>query len=253
MKILNRKKRIFNPYNMKQAFVLGLLMVSTAIAYSQVRNTSSTYHTSDTVKVFDVREKLVQLAMQNPSYEVVDRNVNKSLYELRKAKGGWLGAVSVTGNVNEFTINPPPTNNPQGFANFYPRYNISVNVPLDLFTNKSNDVKIARENYLIAEANRNDRYRQIRAEVLTKYEDYLMHKEKLESQIRITQDEYTIFMAKERDFKDGIINLDDYTRASKAYEDTRLRRSEYQRNLNVAKYDLERMIGVPLEEALATK
>jgi hypothetical protein len=33
----------------------------------------------------------------------------------------------------------------------------------------------------------------------------------------------------------------------------KLRRSEYQRNLNVARYDLERMIGVPLDEALATK
>ena len=242
MKVLTRKRRLINPYNMKHVFVLGLLMVSTLIAYTQ--------NPSDTGKVFDVREKLVQLALQNPSYEVVDRNVNKSLYELRKAKGSWLGAVSVTGNLNEFTINPNVA--PVGVAAFYPKYNISMVVPLDLFTGKSNDVKIARENYLIAEANRNDRYRQIRAEVLTKYEDYIMHKEKLESQIRITQDEYTMFMSKERDFKDGIINLDDYTRASKAYEDMKLRRSEYQRNLNVAKYDLERMIGVPLDEALAT-
>jgi len=239
-------KTIYNPYNMKQVIV-SLLMLTTAAAFGQVRNAT------DTGKVFDVREKLVQLAMQNPTYEVVDRNVNKSLYELRKAKGGWLGVVSVAGNVNEFTINPPPTAAPGGFANFYPRYNISVTVPLDLFINKSNDVKIARENYLIAEANRNDRYRQIRAEVLTKYEDYLMHKERLESQVRITQEEHTIFKSKERDFEDGIINLDEYTRASKAYEEMRLRRSEYQRNVNVAKYDLERMIGVPLEEALATK
>lgn len=251
MKVLTRKKRQFNPYNMKQVFVLGFLMASTLIAFSQNRNASSTYHTSDTGKVFDVREKLVQLALQNPSYEVVDRNVNKSLYELRKAKGSWLGAVSVQGNLNEFTINPPPLAG--GVPNLFPRYNVSLTVPLDLFTNKSNDVKIARENYLIAEANRNDRYRQIRAEVLTKYEDWVMHKEKLESQVRITQDEYTMYMAKERDFQDGIINLDDYTRASKAYENTKLLRIEYQRNLNVAKYDLERMIGVPLEEALATK
>ena len=231
---------------MKHVFVLGLLMVTTMVAYTQNRNPNA----SDTGKVFDVREKLVQLALQNPTYEVVDRNVNKSLYELRKSKGSWLGAVSVQGNLNEFTL-PGASPNPQ--AAFYPKYNISLSVPLDLFTTKSNDVKIARENYLIAEANRNDRYRQIRAEVLTKYEDYIMHKEKLESQIRITQDEYTMFMSKERDFKDGIINLDDYTRASKAYEDMKLRRSEYQRNLNVARYELERMIGVSLDEALATK
>lgn len=222
-------------------------MMVTALAIAQ-KPGNSTYHSTDTGKVMDVREKLVQLAMQNPNYEVADRAVNKSLYELRKARGSWLGALSVQGNVNEFTLDK---GNPA--ANFFPRYNVALSVPLDLFTNKSNDVKIARENYLIAEANRNDRYRQIRAEVLTRYEDYLMYKERLESQVRITQDEQLLFKSKERDFEDGIINQEEYTRAAKAYEQAKLLKSEYQRNYNVSKYDLERMIGVPLEEALATK
>lgn len=234
---------------MKHVFAICLVLTTTTLVMAQVpNNPNSTYHRNDTVKVFDVREKLVQLAMQNPNYEVADRTVNKSLYELRKARGSWLGQVSVQGNLNELSIDK---NNPA--ATFYPRYNISVNVPLDLFTAKTNDIKIARENYLIAEANRNDKYRLIRATVLTMYEDYLMHKERLESQVRITQDEYTIFMSKERDFQDGIINQEEYTRFSKAYEETKLRRGEYQRNLNVAKYDLERMIGMSLEEAIATK
>jgi outer membrane protein TolC len=221
------------------------MIAGLAVAQNPV---NSTYHRNDTAKVMDVREKLVQLAMQNPNYEVADRTVNKSLYELRKAKGSWLGSLNVSANVNEFTLDK---NNPA--ANFYPRYNFGVNVPLDMFTTKGNDVKIARENYLIAEANRNDKYRQIRAEVLTRYEDYLMYKERLESQVRITQDEQLIFKSKERDFEDGIINQEEYTKFSKAYEEAKLRRGEYQRNLNVSKYDLERMIGMTLEEALATK
>ncbi|HYE55373.1 MAG TPA: TolC family protein [Chitinophagaceae bacterium] len=233
---------------MKQIFVC-LLMLVTTIAGAQSRPGSSTYHSNaDTPKVFDIREKLVQLAMQNPNYEVADRTVNKALYELRKAKGSWLGSLSATANVNEFTLDK---GNPA--ANFYPRYNFSVNIPLDIFTNKSNDIKIARENYLIAEANRNDRYREIRAVVLTMYEDYLMYKERLESQIRVAQDDYTIYLSKERDFQDGIVNQEEYNKALKAYEESRLRRGEYQRNFNVSKYDLERMIGMSLEEALATK
>ncbi|MGB8190665.1 MAG: TolC family protein [Chitinophagaceae bacterium] len=233
---------------MKHVFSFGLLMMMTTYVWAQVNPGNSTYHRNDTAKIFDVREKLVQLAMQNPNYEVADRNVNKSLYELRKAKGSWLGLLSAQANVNEFTLDK---NNPA--ATFYPKYNFSLTVPLDVFTGKPNDIKIARENYLIAEANRNDKYRQIRAEVLTKYEDYLMHKERMESQVRITQDEYTIFMSKERDFQDGIINQEEYTKFSKSYEQTKLLRGEYQRNLNVSKYDLERMIGMTLEEALATK
>ncbi|HEY0679463.1 MAG TPA: TolC family protein [Chitinophagaceae bacterium] len=232
---------------MKHLIALGLLTMVTTLVWAQVNNPG--LQRGDTTKVIDVREKLVQLAMQNPNYEVADRNVNKSLYELRKARGSWLGALSVQGNLNEFSIKPAVP----GTANFFPRYNISVNVPMDLFTTKSNDVKIARENYLISEATRNDKYRELRAAVLTMYEDYLMYKERLESQIRITQDEGTVFMSKERDFNDGIINQEEYTRFFKNYEEAKLRKSEYQRNVNVVKYELERMIGMPLEEAIATK
>jgi outer membrane protein TolC len=232
---------------MKHVLAFGLLMMSTTILFAQNPG-SSTYHRNDTAKVFDVREKLVQLAMQNPNYEVADRTVNKSLYELRKARGSWLGQLNATGNLNELSIDPK---NPAGL--FYPRYNFSINIPFDLFISKPNDIKIARENYLIAEANRNDKYRQIRAEVLTRYEDYLMYKERLESQVRITQDEQLLFISKERDFQDGIINQEEYSKANKAYEEAKLLKGEYQRNFNVAKIDLERMIGMTLEEALATK
>ena len=249
MNKLNPKLRIFNSYTMKHVLAVGLLMIVTTTLLAQQRTgNNSTYHSADTGKVFDVREKLVQLALQNPNYEIADRTVNRSLYELRKAKGSWLGIVGFSGNLNEISIKNQP-----GTANFFPKYNLSVNVPLDLFTTKRNEIKIARENLLMAEASRNDAFRDIRATVLTMYEDYIMHKERLESQIRITQDEYTIFMSKERDFQDGIINQEEYTKFSKAYEESKLRRGEYQRNFNVAKYELERMIGVPLEEALATK
>lgn len=245
----NPKLRIFNSYTMKHVFAVGLLMIVTTSLLAQRPGNNSTYHSADTGKVFDVREKLVQLALQNPNYEIADRTVNRSLYELRKAKGSWLGIASASGNLNEISIKQNQT----GLASFYPRYNLSLNIPFDLFTTKRNEVKIARENYLMAEASRNDAFRDIRATVLTLYEDYIMHKERLESQIRITQDESLLFISKERDFQDGIINQEEYTKFNKAYEEAKLRKVEYQRNFNVAKYELERMIGVPLEEALATK
>lgn len=221
-------------------------MVTTALL---AQKNNSTYHRTDTAKVFDIREKLVQLAMQNPTYEVTDRTVNKSLYELRKAKGSWLGAVGVAGNLNEFSIKQQQA----GVPNFYPRYNIGVTIPLDMFTTKSNEIKIARENYLISEATRNEKYREIKAQVLTTYEDVLMYKQKLESQIRIMQDETLIYNTKERDFQDGIINQEEFTKYSKALEESKLLKGEYERNYRVAKIELERLIGTTLEEAMATK
>ena len=40
--------------------------------------------------VIDIREKLVQLALQNPNYEVADRKVAIAGYQVKKAKGSWL-------------------------------------------------------------------------------------------------------------------------------------------------------------------
>jgi len=234
---------------MKHVFVVGLLMIVTTSLLAQRPGNNSTNHSTDTGKVFDIREKLVQLALQNPDYEVADRTVNRSLYELRKAKGSWLGAVGVSGNLNEFSIKQQQS----GVASFYPRYNISVNIPLDMFTTKRNDVKIARENYLMAEAARNNTFRDIRAAVLSMYEDYLMHKARLESQIRMTQDEQTILISKERDFKDGLINQEEYTKYNKAFEGANLLKIEYERNYKVSKIELERMIGMTIEEAIALK
>ncbi|HYC28861.1 MAG TPA: hypothetical protein VEB42_08595, partial [Chitinophagaceae bacterium] len=83
--------------------------------------------------------------------------------------------------------------------------------------------------------------------------DYLMYKQKMESQIRISQDENLIYKTKERDFQDGIINQEEFTKYSKALEQSNVLKLEYERNYKVAKIELERMIGMPLEEALATK
>jgi hypothetical protein len=55
--------------------------------------------------------------MQNPVLKCRQAR-NKSLYELKKAKGSWLNPLMATGNINEFSINQDPN-----VPNFYPRYN----------------------------------------------------------------------------------------------------------------------------------
>lgn len=217
--------------------------------YSNKPSTPPTYSSPrDTAKLVDVREKLVQLALQNPTFEVADRQVNKSLYELRKAKGSWLSPLMATGNINEFSINQDPN-----VPNFYPRYNFSVTVPLDLFSTKKNDVKIARENVLIAEAEKNQRYRLIRAEVLSGYEDYLMFKELLDIQARITQDQETTLRTREKDYQDGLINAEEFNKYYSAWSEQKSKLVESRRNLNNSKIALEAMIGIPLEQALSSK
>ena len=139
------------------------------------RRLGSTYHTAnDTSVITDIRERLVQLALQNPNFEIADRKVMVANYQLGKAKGDWLMAIVPSVNLNEFTLLPKAVNQ------FLPLWNVGVTLPLNYYTQHKNEVRIAREQLYIAEAEKNERYRDIRLKVLTRYEDYLMYKEMLD-------------------------------------------------------------------------
>jgi outer membrane protein TolC len=233
---------------------LLMLTAATVKAQQPTGRNVSTYHANDTSKITDIRERLVQLALQNPKFEVADRNVNVANYTLRKAKGGWLGALSATGNLNELSLkqNSGSTGGVNQ-ATLFPRYNFSLNLPLDYFTSRANEVKIARENLYIANAQKNDQYRDIRKAVLSKYEDYLMHKEKLELVTRMAQSSYTDYKLAEKDFADGNTTPEEVKKSEVSYYEMQMRKLEMQRNFSVAKLELEQMIGVGIDDVLGKK
>ena len=215
---------------------------------------SSTYSgPQDTGKVMDIREKLVQLAMQNPNYEIADRQVAVANDQLKKSKGAWLGAFSAQGNLNEFSLNPPTNANGTTASYFYPRYNVSLSVPFDMFSSKKNDIKIARQNLGIAQAQKNERFREIKAEVLTVYEDYLLFKQHLEFQSQVVQDAEAVYVQAEKDFSDGIIKQEDYNKAFKGRAEEKTRLAEIMHSYNISKINLEKLIGVPIETVLSNQ
>ena len=209
--------------------------------------------TNAATKPIDVREKLVQLALQNPNYEVADRKVAIASYQIKKAKGAWLAPVVLQGNLNQFSIEKQPaSSSPNGVnpASFYPKYNIGASIPLDMFSARRNDVKIAKENLSIAQAEKNQRFREIKAEVLTKYEDYLLFQQKLDFQSQVTQDARTAYLASEKDFQEGAIKQEDYNKSYRGYTDEKIKQAEFLRNYNVIKLELEAMIGISMDDLL---
>lgn len=211
---------------------------------------STSYATArDTGAVIDIREKLVQLALQNPNYEIADRNVAIANYQLKKSKGAWLSPIAAQGNLNEFSIKPPASINGQA-VNLYPRYNVGITIPFDLFSSKSNDIKVARQQLGIAQAQKNERFREIKAEVLGKYEDYILYKTKLEFQSQIVQDAESVYLQAEKDFSDGIIKQEDYNKAFKNRAQEKTILAEIVHSYNLSKIDLEKLIGVPIESVL---
>jgi outer membrane protein TolC len=236
---------------MKRYFLVLILLNGIALAQdnpAKQLNATPGYSLTDTNRNFNIRERLVQLAMNNPAYEVSDRLTNIAQYQLRQAKGSWLGLLSGQSYANEYTIFPNSV--PSNYVGYYPKYNFGLTLPFDVFSRIPNNVKIARENYMIAQANKNDKFRQIKADVLTKYEDYLLAKEKLELQIEITQDAYTNFKLAEDNFKKNVIKVEVYNVAYRTWIAEQISKLDLQRNFNVSKIDLEKIIGIKLDDVL---
>jgi outer membrane protein TolC len=109
-------------------------------------------------------------------------------------------------------------------------------------------VKIAKENYYMTIAAKNEKFREIKADVLTKYENYLLARQLVELQSRITQSEYAALKRAESDFAENLIKLDDVEKAQKNYTVEQVKSLTLQRDLNLSKIEIEKVIGVKIED-----
>jgi len=224
-------------------FLLAILFFSEII---QAQTPGPLYRTESSHPP-DIREKLVQLAMQNPVYEMADHAALAATYQIKIAKSAYLGLLSAQGNINEFTISKPTYNGTQ-IPYYYPRYNLALNIPFDIFTRTTNNVKIAQENYYMAAAAKNQKFREIKADVLSKYENYLLARQLVELQGKITQSEYATLKRAESDFSENLIKLDEVERVQKSYINEQVKSLTLQKDLNLAKIEIEKVIGVPIED-----
>jgi len=225
-------------------FLISLLFFSQVLKSQQ----PIPLYRPDSVRIADIREKLVTLAMQNPTYEMVDHASLAASYQIKIAKSAYLGLFSAQANVNEFTISHRKDANGIVIPNYYPLYNFAVNIPFDIFTRTTNNVKIAKENYYMTTAAKNEKFREIKADVLTKYENYLLAKQLVELQSRITQSEYATLKRAESDFAENLIKLDDVENAQKSYITEQVKSLTLQRDLNLSKIEIEKVIGVKIED-----
>ncbi len=230
-------------------FVLTVCVtfIGTSQSNSKANKPASSGFVREASKELDLREKLVQLALKNPNYESAERKVAVADYQVKKSRMSWLSSLTAAYNINQFNLEGTNT------ANFYPKYNFGLMVPLDIFTRTSNDIKISKQNLGIAQAEKTIRYREIKAKILTKYEDYLMYQQKLEFQSQITQDEHTTFLTAEKAFGDGNIKQEEYNKAYRGYSEEKSKMAELQRNYNVIKIELEELVGMTIEEVMKLK
>ena len=204
----------------------------------------------ESVTEADFSEKLVQLAWQNnPANEELIHRAEAAKHEVNLAKWSWLRTITASGNLNEYTINPEKAQeqNPT-FTPFFPRYNFGLTLSLGTIFLTPIETRAARSTYQATEDLVNQQKIGLRAEVLTRYQTYLMNQKLFEVQNEVTEDEYSEFLLMEQDFKAGEVTLEDYKESLKAYNEELTKRITLERDLRVAQIALEEMIGVKLED-----
>ncbi|ELR71461.1 hypothetical protein C900_02524 [Fulvivirga imtechensis AK7] len=201
----------------------------------------------DNVTDISFAEKLVRLAWRNnPANDILVHEREISDLEIKQARWQWLDDFRVQGNLNEFVLNEDA--DVAGRAAFFPKYNITGQIRLSYFVGLPIEVKKKKQEALIAKSNQDLQKLAIRAEVLTRYETYLMRRELLKIQTEILEDIYASLSIAEQKFKNGEITLDIYNRELDRYNVQKVRQVTAQGEFNISKVAVEEMIGVKMED-----
>ncbi len=194
----------------------------------------------------EFEEKLVQLAWKNhPSNQLLSNNLQVAKHDTKIAASEWLNTIRITGNLNEFTIDQ---SDPNDRAQFFPRYNFGVQIPLGIFSGTSNQVKKGRQLEQVAQHNIDAQKLAVRAQVLMYYNNYLMYREILNLKSQELEEATSSFVLLEQRFKSGEEKYDRYSAGLSALNKVKIDRVQAQTNYLNAKLELEQLIGIKLEE-----
>ena len=195
----------------------------------------------------DIRERLVNLALQNPNYENMDHVSRAAYYQIKLARVAYLNMFSAAGNLNEFSFNAPKVNG-ASIPIYFPRYNFGVSIPFGVFSQVKNTTRAAKETYAASLAMKNAKALEMKADVLTRYENYILAKQLVDLQTRMTQAEYYTYKRAESDFQENLIKLEQVETAQRNYVQEQVKGLTLQRDYNLTKIALEMIIGVRIED-----
>ncbi len=199
------------------------------------------------VNEIDFKEKLVQLAWNNlPTVNISKNEVLIAEKNYALAKYNFLNSVSFTANINEFVIDPSQDINNR--AQFFPLYNFSLSIPLGIFVSSPLETKISKLQVDNQKELVNAQKLEVRSTVLTSYENYIYTKEMLEIEVELLESSYAGYLVAEQKFKNGEILIDEYNNILTSYNNRKINHLTAVKNFNIAKIQLEEIIGVRIED-----
>lgn len=194
-----------------------------------------------------VEERLVQLALGGPAYDVSFHQIRLSEFKVKAVKKTWFDLLTLSLNYNETTFEKIPAG--YGYP-VYPKYFFGLVLPIGTLVSKGAQIKAAREDVKINEDNQIILARQIRADVLSKYKQYKTLGIQVVMQNQVVDDIHAAFLQIEKRFNDGTVTIEAYSEASRTYNGELTKQLNLQLQQDMTKLEIEKIIGVKLETVI---
>jgi outer membrane protein TolC len=197
-----------------------------------------------------IQAKLVVLALQGPKYQVTGHQIKVSQFLLSKTKKSWLNLLALSANFNDQTFAKTPVIATGTTEVVYPRYFFGVTVPLGVIFSLGSDIKGAREGVEVARSNQEQRAREIKADVLSKYKQYKNFGQLIGLQNTVVDDEQAEVKLAEKKFKDGSLSIEEYNQLNRSYSNDLAQKLNLQLSQDLMKLEIEEIIGTDLENVI---
>jgi len=220
-------------------------------------NTAATANQSIAIRVLNeapdtsIENRLVALALQGPEYDASVHQGRINELDLRKTKNTWLNLLTISTNYNDQSFAKPA--NTQGGATYvYPKYFFGITIPLGIIFSQGTSVKAARETIAYGKDQQELLARRIKADVLTKYKQYRNYAAQVQLQSELINDVLATAAQADDAFKKGSISVETYIAAQRATNDEVAKNMTLKLQQDMVKIEIERIIGVPLDEVIRT-
>lgn len=222
-----------------------LLTLALLLATFSLQTKAQTTPSNDTSSI---EERLVKLALESPTIKRSESQNTVAEYQLKKTRSSWLNLLTFSTSYNFQNLSQKPA----GAQNVVvaPGLNAGVTIPLGIIFSKGTDIKISREQVKVSQYNQELLKRDIRAEILLQYKQYVNLGTRLVMQNKVLVDEQAALLQAEKKFRDGMISIDAYNAASQRYNGEVINRMNLELTQFQTQLNIEKLIGVPLESVL---
>jgi len=186
--------------------------------------------------------KLVNVAWQNyPTNRAFDNRLEVARLEVKKESWSWLNALNFS-----YIYYPEFLNSSEG--NFPSRFGIGISVNIGTIFGLPIRLSQAKENFKVAEHNKESQWLNIRYEVQRRFFAYISNYRIYMSRVKRLEDAKSNLLLSEHKFKNGEIDLDTYNQALTSFNINKELVIDAESAMNSEKASLEELIKIKLEE-----